>query len=108
MPEGRWRLLLLMGMLLLGCVAGSLGNPEGRWPQNVGRRSTTTRDEGPTGRLPGLAAAAKKQHASHRATSLAGRLAPVGGTSGRQRTPAAAQPKLKASSECADRLAADL
>ena len=40
--------------------------------EKAGRRSTTTRDEGPTGYLPGLAAAAKEQHASHGGTSLAG------------------------------------
>ena len=40
--------------------------------EKAGRRSTTTRDEEPTGYLPGLAAAAKEQHASHGATSLAG------------------------------------
>jgi hypothetical protein len=40
--------------------------------EKAGRRSTTTRDEEPTGQLPGLAAAAKEQHASHGSLSLAG------------------------------------
>jgi hypothetical protein len=45
--------------------------------EKAGRRSTTTRDEEPTGWLPGLAAAAKEQHASHGVMSLAGGVSPA-------------------------------
>ena len=38
---------------------------------NIGRHSTTTRGEEPTGLLPGLAAAGKEQAASHDLPSLA-------------------------------------
>jgi len=50
-----------MALLLLTGVTG----------RGLGRRSTTARDEGPTGCLPGLAAAAKEQHASHDPSRLA-------------------------------------
>ena len=40
--------------------------------RELGRRSTTTRGEGPTGWLPGLAAAEKEQAASHDPAIIAG------------------------------------
>jgi hypothetical protein len=46
---------------------------------DIGRRSTTTRDEGPTGWLPGLAAAGKEQAASHDSPIVAGDLAGMSG-----------------------------
>lgn len=40
---------------------------------DIGRRSKSTRGEGPTGQLPGLAAAEKKQAAIHDGFSLSDR-----------------------------------
>jgi hypothetical protein len=56
-------------MLLLDWIGAVLANHGGKDPVGAAR---SPRDEGPTGRLPGLAAAAKKQLPHHDRASIAG------------------------------------